>query len=317
MRAAVLVEPRAIRVERVPRPEPGAGQVLVRIEGCGVCGSNLAAWAGRPWFRYPAAPGASGHEAWGTIEALGPGVARLHAGQRVAFLGDRGFAELSVAEADQCVVLPAALDGLAFPGEALGCAFNIARRAHLEAGQTVAVIGIGFLGALLVHLLSRRGARVIAIGRRAWSLELARNEGAAEVVPMDDHARVIATVRALTEERLCERVLEVVGEQWPLDLAGELTAERGTLVIAGYHQDSPRSVNMQLWNWRGLDVVNAHERDPRVYRLGIEEAVEAAVAGKLDVRRFVTHAVPLDRAGEAYHLLETRPDGFLKAVVIP
>lgn len=317
MRAAVLVEPRAMRVEQVPRPEPGAGQALVRIEGCGVCGSNLAAWAGRPWFRYPAASGSSGHEAWGTVEALGPGVTGVRPGQRVAFLGDRGFAELSVAEADQCVPLPAALDGLAFPGEALGCAFNIARRTRVEAGQTVAVIGIGFLGALLVHLLSRRGARVIAIGRRPWSLEVARSEGAAEVVAMDDHGRIIDRVRALTEGRLCERVIEVVGEQWPLDLAGELTGERGTLVIAGYHQDSPRSVDMQLWNWRGLDVVNAHERDPRVYRRGIEEAVAEAASGKLDVRRYVTHAVPLDRAGDAFHLLENRPDGFLKAVVIP
>ena len=317
MRAAVLVEPRAVRVERVARPEPGPGQMLVRVTGCGVCGSNLPVWVGRPWFRYPVEPGGSGHEAWGRVEAAGPGVTALRAGQSIAFLGNRGFADFAIAEVDQCVVLPATLEGVAFPGEALGCAFNIARRSRVDAGQTVAVIGIGFLGALLVRLFSQRGARVIAIGRRRWSLDLARAEGAAEVVPMEDHTAIIDRVRALTEGRLCDRVVEVVGEQWPLDLAGELTAERGTLVIAGYHQDSPRSVNMQLWNWRGLDVVNAHERAPRVYRRGIEEAVAEAASGRLDVRRYVTHRVPLEQAADAFRLMEQRPDGFLKAVVVP
>ena len=59
-------------------------------------------------------------------------------------------------------------------------------------------------------------------------------------------------------------MIEAVGKQWPLDLAAELTREGGRLVIAGYHQDGPRQVNMQLWNWRGFDVANAHERDPQV-----------------------------------------------------
>jgi len=54
-------------------------------------------------------------------------------------------------------------------------------------------------------------------------------------------------------------VIEAAGQQWPLDLATELTRERGRLIIAGYHQDGPRQINMQLWNWRGLDVINAHE----------------------------------------------------------
>jgi threonine dehydrogenase-like Zn-dependent dehydrogenase len=317
MRAAVLVEPRAMRVEQVPRPDPAPGQVSIRVEGCGVCGSNRPLWEGRPWFRYPTPPGGGGHEAWGTVQVAGSGVVSLRSGQRVAFLGDRGFAELAVAEADQCVVLPEPLDGVHFPGEALGCAFNILRRSAVEPGQTVAVLGVGFLGALLVRLLAEQGARVIAIGRRPWSLERARSDGAAEVIRMEDRAGIVDRVRSLTEGRLCEKVVEVVGEQGPLDLAAELTAERGTLVIAGYHQDGLRSVDMQLWNWRGLDVVNAHERDPRVYRRGIEDAVAAAASGMLDVRRYVTHAVPLERAGDAFRLMEDRPEGFLKAVVIP
>ena len=77
-----------------------------------------------------------------------------------------------------------------------------------------------------------------------------------------------SAVKELTGGAFCDRVIEAVGKQWPLDLAAELTRERGRLIVAGYHQDGPRQVNMQLWNWRGLDVINAHERDPEVYMRG-------------------------------------------------
>jgi threonine dehydrogenase-like Zn-dependent dehydrogenase len=111
-------------------------------------------------------------------------------------------------------------------------------------------------------------------------------------------------------------VIEAVGAQWPLDLAGELTRERGRLVIAGFHQDGPRQVNMFLWNWRGLDVINAHERDPAVYVEGIRAAMMALDAGALATEELYTHRLPLDRLGQALELMRDRPDGFLKAVVM-
>jgi threonine dehydrogenase-like Zn-dependent dehydrogenase len=132
---------------------------------------------------------------------------------------------------------------------------------------------------------------------------------------MEDHYAIIAQVKALTDGRFCERVIEAVGKQWPLDLAAELTAERGKLVIAGYHQDGPRQVNMQLWNWRGLDVINAHERDPALYAQGVREAVEAVVAGRLDPSALYTHVYPLSELGQALNDTRDRPDGFLKALV--
>jgi threonine dehydrogenase-like Zn-dependent dehydrogenase len=192
---------------------------------------------------------------------------------------------------------------------------NIFRRSGIEAGQTVAIVGIGFLGALLTRLASNAGARVIAISRRPFALEVARQAGAAETLLMDDHARILQEAKRLTEGRWCERVIEAVGLQWPLDLAGELTAERGRLVIAGYHQDDVRQVNLQLWNWRGIDVVNAHERDPARYVEGIRAAIDLMAAGVLDPAPLITHRLPLDRLGEALELTRRRPDGFLKAVV--
>jgi len=315
MNAAVQIGPGQMKIAPVSLPEPGEGEVRIRLEGCGVCASNLTPWEGPEWMTFPGEPGALGHEGWGVIDAVGPGVEGLAVGDRVAALSYHSYAEYDVARADAVIPLPENLAGVPFPGEPLGCAMNIFRRSDISAGQTVAIIGIGFLGAILTRLATDAGARVIAISRRPFSLEVARRMGAAETIPMDDHNAIIEQAKALTDGQFCDRVIEAVGKQWPLDLAGELVREHGRLIIAGYHQDGPRQVNMWLWNWRGIDVVNAHERDPAVYAQGIREAVAAVADGRLDPTPLYTHSFPLERLGDALDATRDRPEGFLKALV--
>ncbi|MFW6033358.1 MAG: MDR/zinc-dependent alcohol dehydrogenase-like family protein [Phycisphaeraceae bacterium] len=317
MKAATIVEPGSVRIDEVPLPEPGEGQVRVELEGCGVCSSNVPPYEGRAWFEYPMEPGGLGHEGWGVVHQLGPGVQNLRVGDRIAFISDHAYAEYDLADADAAVKLPGSLRGRAVPGEPLGCAMNIFERSGIEKGQTVAIIGIGFLGAILTRLARLDGARVLAISRRESSLETASRMGAAETIPMKDHGEIIEQVREMTGGAFCDVVIEATGKQWPLDLAAELTKIRGRLVVAGYHQDGPRQVNMQLWNWRGLDVINAHERDPAVYKRGIEHAVEALAEGRLDPSPLYTHELPLERLGEALEMTRTRPEGFVKALVRP
>jgi threonine dehydrogenase-like Zn-dependent dehydrogenase len=295
-------------------PEVGAGQVLVRLRGCGICASNGPVFEGREWFHYPLPPGQPGHEGWGEIAEVGAGVDGLEPGQPVALLSDRAFAEYDVAAADAVVPLPATLAGRPFPGEPLACVMNVLRRSDIQPGQTVAVIGAGFLGSLLTGLAARIGARVLAISRRPFALETARRQGAERTFSLDDTG-IVAEVMELTRGEGCERVIECVGKQGPLDLAGELTRVRGRLVIAGYHQDGPRQVNLQQWNWRGIDVINAHERDPKVYARGLREAVAAVEEGRLDPFPLLTHGFPLERLADALRINETRPDGFMKSWV--
>lgn len=297
-------------------PEPGDGEVRVRLEGCGVCASNLEPWAGPEWMRYPTEPGGLGHEGWGIVDAVGPGVENLAEGDRVTTLFQHGYAEYDVGAAAAAVRLPTSLDGRPFPGEPLGCAINILRRSEIKPGQTVAIVGIGFLGALLTRLASAAGARVIAVSRRPFALEIAREAGAEETIVMDGHLEVIRRVRERTDGVFCDRVIEATGKQWPLDLAAELVGERGRLVIAGYHQDGSRQVNMQLWNWRGIDVVNAHERDPAVCAEGMRKAVEMVTAGKLEPDAFYTHTYPLEQLDAALDATRDKPPGFIKALVM-
>ncbi len=313
-RAAVLDGPRSVRFEERPLPRPGPHQVRVRLEGCGVCGSNLSVWEGRPWFQYPLEAGSPGHEGWGRIDEVGPEVRGLKVGDRVAVLSHNAFAEVDVADAANVVPLPPVLDKAPFPGEALGCAMNVYRRSDIRAAQNVAIVGIGFLGAVLTSLAARAGARVIAVSRRPAALEVARTMGASEVVSLDSPA-VVSEVRALTADRGCERVIEATGLQQPLDVAGELTAVRAKLIIAGYHQDGRRQVDMQLWNWRGLDVINAHERDPAVYVAGMRAAVEAVASARLDPSPLYTHRFKLEELSDALDSMRDRTGAFMKALV--
>src|SRR3954463_3725536 len=159
MAASRIVGPLRVEIEDAPMPAPGPKEVRVRLEGCGVCASNIPPWEGREWFRYPFAPGQLGHEGWGHVEAVGSDVMHFSVGDRVAFLSEHAYAEYDVAHEDKVVSLPETLANVPFPAEPLGCAMNIFRRCGIEAGQTVAIIGVGFLGAILTNLCAQRNAR--------------------------------------------------------------------------------------------------------------------------------------------------------------
>jgi threonine dehydrogenase-like Zn-dependent dehydrogenase len=289
-----------------PVPEPGPHEVRVKLEGAGICASELPLYEGRDWFQYPRGYGEPGHEGWGWIDAVGDEVTSVRVGERVAVISQRAHAEQDVTDAANVVALPSELDSAyPFPGEPLACAMNAVRRAGVEACDRVAVVGCGFQGLLLVQLCGGIASGVSAISRRDSSLEHAVGVGAGAAWRLGDPG---------LERESFDVVFEATGHQEPLDLAARLTRVRGRLVIVGYHQDGRRSVDMQLWNWRGLDVINAHERDPAVYVAGLREAVAAVCAGRLDPAPLLTHRYALEELGEAYRISSERPQGFVKAV---
>jgi threonine dehydrogenase-like Zn-dependent dehydrogenase len=312
---AVLVNPLTTRIEQAAVPEPRTGEVRVRLQGCGVCASNIAVWEGRPWFEYPRAAGSPGHEGWGVVDAVGASVEDMEVGERVALISGHAYAEFDIAPRESLVRLPQAFDELPFPGEPLGCVMNIFERAQIEAHHRVAVVGAGFLGLLLTQLAARAGAQVVVISRRHYALELAAKMGAVATVSTAERENPRDRAWTLSDGRGYDRVIEAVGTQESLDLASAIAAEYGRLVIAGYHQDGPRQVDMQQWNWRALDVVNAHERSTARYVAGVQRAVAAILDGRLEPFPLFTHCLPLARLDDAFEMTRSRPNGFMKAVV--
>jgi threonine dehydrogenase-like Zn-dependent dehydrogenase len=313
LKTAVLEEPNKFSIIKTEVPEPGENEIVYKLEGCGICGSNLPVWEGREWFNYPLSAGAPGHEGWGIIHKTGSKVNDLKEGDKITALSFNAFAEYDTASADAVIKLP---EGFTFfPGEPLGCIMNIFKRSNIKEGDFVAVIGIGFIGALLVELAKKTGACVIAISRRDYSLETAKKYGADYTIPLNDHWEIVNRVKEITDGNMCSKVIEAVGKQWPLDLAGDITAEGGRLIIAGYHQESPRQVNMQMWNWKGIDVINAHERKTEKYMEGIKEAVEAVQTGVLNpIPLYTTYF--FDDINNAFNDFEKRPGGFIKGLLL-
>ena len=315
-KAAVLTAPGKVSVKEENLREPKRDEVRIRLEGSGLCASNIPLWEGRDWFDYPRAPGEPGHEGWGIVDAVGEDVKGFILRQRVAGLNYNAYATYDFAKAENLIVLPDLLDDKPFPGEPLGCAMNIFSRSEIKKEQTIAVVGCGFLGLLLIQLAKSAGAEVIAISKREFSLQAAQSCGADHLVPLDDHYQIIEKVKKITDAQFCDRVIEATGKEWPLNLAIELTRERGKLIVAGFHQDGMRNINMQMLNWRGIDLISAHERDNHKYIQGMEAAIEAIKKGDMDPFPLFTHTFPLEKMEQAFHHLTKRPDGFIKALLI-
>jgi threonine dehydrogenase-like Zn-dependent dehydrogenase len=316
MIAAVLTRPKTFELQDVRLPEINESDLKIKVEGCGVCASSIPLWEGREWFRYPYEPGSPGHEGWGIVEETGAEVSGIKQGDRVAFLSYHAYAEYDKTDFRSAVVVPDSLRQLPFPGEPLGCALNIFERCHISPGDTVAIIGSGFLGALLCQLCKSEGAKVIAISRRRYSLQKAVESGADEAIELTATWEVANKVAEITKKLFCTKVIEATGKQEGIDIATEIVAEGGRLIIAGYHQDGLRHVDVQKWNWKGIDVVNAHERDPRRYVTGMQKAIDAIKTGKIDPAQLYTDTVPLDRVSDAFEMTTNRPDGFMKALIV-
>ncbi|MBV9173095.1 MAG: zinc-binding dehydrogenase [Chloroflexi bacterium] len=299
MRAIRLEAQRSASRVVVPRPEPSEGEVVVRVKACGICGSDLNAWRGVQGIDYPLPAGAPGHEIWGEI---------ADTRQPVTGLAWNGLAEFTVARREHLLSLVSPFDRVPLLGEPLACAMNVLRRSAIPSGHRLAIVGFGYLAALIAQLLPP-GVGWIAVSRRPDSRALAQRLGADAVYDFDKIPQELWDSFPV--------VIEAAGVQQTLDFSTWLTAYSGRLVIAGYHADGPRSVNMQSWNWKGIDVVNAHERQPTVYMEALREGLCLINQRGLDLSTLLTHTFGMEDAQRAFELAEARPDGFVKAVVRP
>jgi 2-desacetyl-2-hydroxyethyl bacteriochlorophyllide A dehydrogenase len=317
MRAARLVEPRRFEIIEVPVPVPGPHEVLVRVGACGVCTSDTYVWQGRH-AAYPTSPGAPGHEVCGSIVETGSDGVGLQVGQAVTAIAlpGLGYAEYVVAPAAQVATLPERSQGAVVLGEPLACAMNAARRSGVLPGDGVLVIGAGYMGILMLKMLQCMGAAPIVVADvKEEGRDWARRCGADGVLDPGSPGYA-AELAAFAGDDGMDVVVEATGASSALDLIGDAVRIRGTVVIFGYHVGGPRSIDLRLWNWKGLTIVNGHERDDGIRVAGMRKALRLLAYDRVDVD-LVTHRFALEEIGEAFHLVERRPPGYLKAVIEP
>jgi 2-desacetyl-2-hydroxyethyl bacteriochlorophyllide A dehydrogenase len=344
MRAVTFQAPGEVLVQKVPEPELQHPQdAIVRVEASGICGSDLHIYHGR----VPVERGFTiGHEFVGTVLAVGSDVERAAVGDRVlgcfhtacgtcvaCVRGDyhrcllgRTFGhgsklgDLQGAQAEQLLVPRANLtlrrvpegmsaDVALFAGDVMGTGYHAIAHAGTRAGDTVAVLGLGPVGLCAVQAARASGAtRVFAIDTVAPRLALAEAFGATPIHLLDEEPKRV--VRAATEGRGVDVVVDAVGDPGPLELAVSLVRDAGTISGIGAYAGRAEVPLGLAWLKgvtirTGLANVIAH----------VDRVLAMMAAGLLDPGPLVTNHMSLDEAAEAYALYDRREA--LKIVLRP
>lgn len=313
MRLAELRGPRDFAVVEVAVPEPRRGELLVRVEACGVCTSELSQWTGRAGTPYPAR---IGHEVSGTVAAVGEEVRGFAVADPVAvWTTGGGYAEYVAVHSDHARHRPPDLPASTTLLEPVACASNAVELADVRLGDVVLVVGAGFMGQLVTQLVALRGAsQIIVADARSDVLALAAAHGATRTVDIRAEP-LVEVVGQLTGGRGADVTFEVTGAQSALDVVGDVTRMSGKLVLVGFHQGEPRQVPLAQWNWMAFSLLNAHFRDVAVIMRGMTVGLQLLSSGQLQLGPLVTHRFPLAEVGAAFDAAVRKPDGFVKAVV--
>ena len=340
MKAAVFYaahEP--MRIEDVPTPQPRAGEILIRVAGCGVCHTDLHYLDhGTPTFKTP--PVILGHEIAGTVAALGAGVTTLKEADRVLvpavlscghctlcrtgrenicensqMLGnhiDGGYAEYVAVPAKDVFRMPddvPLVEGSVI-ADAVTTPFHaVVRRGKVAAGDWVIVFGCGGVGLSLVQVAAAVGARVIAVDVKDAKLETARRFGATATLNPAAVPKLDKAVRALSGGGV-DVAFEAVGKATAQEAALNCLRTGGRLVLVGY---SPETLPLNAGRvmFRELDIMGSLGCRPVDY----PRAIELVRQGKVRLTDMVTHRFPLDRIGEAMDTL--RAGDAIRIVVTP
>jgi 2-desacetyl-2-hydroxyethyl bacteriochlorophyllide A dehydrogenase len=314
MRAIVLDRPGSFRVAEVPDPAPGPGQIVVKVDCCGICGTDLHIMDGEfPPTPYPIIPG---HEFAGTVAAVGPGVRmdlpvgapvaidpgiycgycrRCRAGrgnlcENWAAIGDTidgAFAEYVAVPAENAYRLPDGFDGQAAAMiEPTACAVHGLRRLGPVFGDSVLLTGAGTMGLLLLQLLVHAGAgAVTVVDKVSERLEVASKLGA---------ARIVSDLGELRGEKF-EIVVDATGVAAVLQAASDLVDRGGRLLVFGV---TPAEATLSLSPFRVYNDEIMITGSMAILR-SYGPAVELLTSGVVDPRPLLSAPLPLEEWGEA------------------
>ncbi len=334
MKAAVCVAG-AIELREWPEPVPGPGELLLRVRGCGQCGSDISKVNAAG-----AEPVVLGHEVVGEVTAVGPGLRRFAPGERLVVahhvpcfqchycwrgspsmcrhfkrinLDPGGFAERVRVPAPNVehagFRLPAGMsDETASFTEPLGCCLRAVKRSPVSAGDTALVVGLGSIGCLLVQLLGRQGARVFGADVLAERRALGRLTGAQV---LDADGALDEALREATAGRGVDLVLITAGGAAVLPGAVARVRDGGTLhYFAGGGGDGLPVPLATLYH-RELTVTTTYSSSP----VELAEAFELLAQAQVRVDGLISHRLPLGRLGEGVDLM--RRHEAVKVYVIP
>ncbi len=342
MTAAVLYGKRDVRIEQIPIPRVGPGEVLVRIKAALTCGTDLKVYRQGFHARMIVPPAVFGHELAGVVAEVGPGVDSFHPGMRVVsansgpcnscFFCERHLANLCEdlqfinGAYAQYIKIPERIvrqnllllpDRVGFHEaalvEPLACVLRAVEETGVVEGDTVVVIGMGPIGLMFVQVLKSLGANVIAAGKRSNQLALAAQLGARHVVDTS-HSSIVDQVRGLTNGRRgADVVIEAVGTTETWQQAMGMVRRGGTInLFGGCPSGTHIPLDTTLIHYSEITIKASFHHTPR----HIREALEVIHRGEVSGNKLITGQEPLDSLRNVLERLLNR-NGDLKIAIIP
>lgn len=315
MKAAVLYGPHDWRIDELDIPTINEDECLIKIKACGVCHSEQHQWEMKiPGLEYPRY---IGHEVAGEITEVGPAVRGFQVGDRVAAWTDgRGYAEAIAVKSDTLSLIANDISFEHALSEPIACTTNAVIRTNVQLNDTIALVGTGFMGLILLQQLRLSGAKkIIAIDVRDEILTLSGELGAdIQLNPMKDD--IESEIKELTNGKGVDISFEVGGNQSTLDLAAKICRMEGKLVIFGYHPGSRVIKDLGYWNWMAFDIINAHFRDMNTILKGTRIGMDLLNSGKVKMEKLITHKYKLEEIEQAFTAAKEKPKGFVKSVIV-
>jgi L-iditol 2-dehydrogenase len=344
MQAAVLYGKEDVRLESVPVPPVGFGELLIRVRTALTCGTDVKVFRRGYHAKMIIPPALFGHEMAGDIVAVGEGISKFHVGQRIVaansapcdrcffcrhnqqnlcedlLFNNGAYAEFmrlperivrtnTYAIPKQLAYKDAALV------EPLACVLRGLHESNVQPGDTIAVMGLGPIGLMFVRLAKWAfGARVIAIARRIEQVDRAVLLGAAEGVLMGDDAAVVAEVHARTGRRGADVVIEAIGNPQAWELATQLVRKGGTVnFFGGCPTGTKVALNTDLLHYSEITCKATFHHTPD----HIRRALEVISDGTVSASHFVNHEEPLSRLPQILSDLAHHRNGQIKTAIVP
>lgn len=321
--------PGDLRQEELPVPAPAPGELVVRIDAALTCGTDVKTLRRGHPVMIPKIPTVFGHELAGTVTAVGAGVGRFRAGDRVVAANSAPCGECRSCLAgrpnlceDLLFVNGAYGEFIALPprlvaknvvplapslpaaraafAEPLACALGGIERARVESGQTVVVFGHGPLGCLLGMVAAARKARVLLIGKAGWRLERVRSLGIGECLDATGTDNIVEEIRAATGGRGAEVAIDATGRPEIWEQAIDATGRGGSVVFfGGCAPGTTIRLDTRRAHYEELTLLGAFHHTPELIR----RAVELMESGVLVPDGLITHRMPLEAVREALELM--------------
>ncbi len=329
MKRIAFTKPRTVVIEDAPIPTPGPGKVLVKVNVSGIsAGTELSYFRGAPHLRlakdeytYPILPG---YEAVGVVQSCGEGVTHVQPEDRVVCFGYH--AEYVQVDAEYCAPLPENLpDDSATLAVLSVTSMHAVRRASIEYGDRVAIVGLGVVGILAAKQAKLAGAsQVIGIDINPWRCSKGLELGLDRVINPGE-APAAEEILSATDGIGADVVIEAAGVPQSFDDVLLYVRDRGRIVILGYHTSPVQFTPGEEFYYKELMILATRAVGPQpglpapyVRWTGdrsLKLAVELLSSKRVQVEGMITHRFPYHEAQNAYDLIDQNKDNFLQILL--